>query len=189
MAEVRRVEPVILVCGMIAVDEDVLSRAEAALVELYGPIEARSPVYAFSFTDYYRAEMGDNLVRRFVTFTLRVDPGCLAQVKQQTNALEQRFAAAAREEEGAATVRPRRINLDPGYVTPAKLVLATTKDFSHRIYLGGGIYAEVTLNFCRSGIRCHAWTYPDFTSGLYTPFLLEVRQAACEHANTRAQGT
>jgi hypothetical protein len=70
----------------------------------------------------------------------------------------------------------RRINLDPGYVTAAKLVLATTKDFSHRIYLGDGIYAEVTLNFAKHGCRPFAWTYPDFRAERYWGFFEEVRR-------------
>jgi hypothetical protein len=70
----------------------------------------------------------------------------------------------------------RRVNLDPGYVAPDKLVLASTKNFSHRIHLSRGVYAEVTLNFGKKGCVFLDWTYPDFRSGRYTAFLLDVRR-------------
>jgi len=163
-------ELVKLICGMIAADESLMRQAESRLEKLYGAIDLRSDIVPFDYTDYYKAEMGGNLLRAFVSFHDLIDPGQLAEIMISTNSLEETFAV----ESGSG--RKRRINIDPGYVTPAKLVLATTKDFSHRIYLCDGIYAEVTLNFKKTGCSYFDWTYPDFKSGKYTPFLAEVRR-------------
>ena len=151
-----------------------LIQAREGLTALLGEIDHASEVWPFQFTDYYAAEMGPNLLRQFVTFAAPGDPGELARIKLATNEIENGFAVTA----GAAL--RRLVNLDPGYLTPAKLVLATTKDFAHRIYVGDGIYAEITLNFSREGVQPHPWTYPDYRSGLYAPFLLAVRRSLIE---------
>jgi hypothetical protein len=114
--------------------------------------------------------MGDGLTRNFVSFRRVFDPGSLADAKLATNRIERELA-----DKTGDTFR-RRVNLDPGYVTAAKLVLATTKDFSHRVYLRDGIYAEVTLQFGSGGPRAQPWTYPDFASGAYSEFLMKVRR-------------
>jgi len=160
-----------LFCGMIAVDEAVLQEAERLLAARFGPIELRSPVIPFSFTDYYRAEMGEALLRRFVSFEGAMDPGRLAAVKTDTNRIEKKMAVHD------AGITRRRVNLDPGYVTAAKVVLATTKNNAHRIYLGDGIYAEITVGLCRKGPRCHEWTYPDYRTETYGRFFMDVRRA------------
>lgn len=171
MALPQPVQPVKLVCGLIGVDEEVLTSSLNRLQRCFGPADVRSRTVPFDFTDYYSDEMGEGLLRQWAAFEQLIDPGGLAGLKRQTNELEREFA---RSEHGEFA---RRVNLDPGYVTAAKLVLATTKDFSHRIYLSGGIYAEVTLNFTRHGLRCFDWTYPDFKSGAYDAFLKRVRSA------------
>ena len=175
MDGVRNVEPVVFICGIIAADAGVLDEAVNVLEAEFGAIRSCSEVYSFDTTGYYAAEMGEELVRRFVHFRDCIDPGTLAGIKLRTNELERRFATRS----DAGKIR-RRVNLDPGYVTPAKLVLATTKDFAHRICLRDGIYAEVTLNFGKEGVRSNEWTYPDFKSGRYDEFLLAVRQQALE---------
>jgi hypothetical protein len=159
-----------LICGLIYRDADLCERALARLEQEFGPIEDRSPEYPFNFTDYYRPEMGDGLTRNFVSFRRVFDPGSLADAKLATNRIERELA-----DKTGDTFR-RRVNLDPGYVTAAKLVLATTKDFSHRVYLRDGIYAEVTLQFGSGGPRAQPWTYPDFASGAYSEFLMKVRR-------------
>lgn len=173
MAQVRPVVPVKLFCGIL-VDggrHDVLNGVRSELCHQFGEIDFASDPVAFDFTDYYRDEMGDGLLRYFFSFRELMDPGELPAVKLWTNALELRYAV---ERDGRSR---RRVNLDPGYITPAKLVLATTKDFSHRLYLGHGIYAEVTLSFSREGVQSHAWTYRDYSSGAYDAFFLDVRRS------------
>jgi len=170
MGDVTLPQPVRLICGIIGVDMAVISAAGDRLQEAFGPIDVHSDVLDFRYTDYYREEMGEKLVRQFVSFRRLIDPGELAGIKLRAVEIERALSAGGGED------RRRLVNLDPGYVTASKLVLATTKNFSHRIYLGRGIYAEVTLNFARRGFRFFAWTYPDFKSGDYDAFLLEVRR-------------
>ena len=172
MGTIRTVEPVKLICGIIAAGPEVLAAAQERLRTAFGPVDVESPVWPFDFTDYYATEMGGGLLRRLIAFEQPIDPGRLAAIKRQTNDLEGLWAAPS-----PAGLR-RRINLDPGYVTASKLVLATTKNFAHRIYLADGIYAEVTLTFRKGGCDVFPWTYPDFKSGRYTEFLLEVRRRA-----------
>ena len=171
MGDIRPVEPVKLICGIIAADAGMAGRARTELERLYGRIDVEAGPFPFDKTDYYATEMGSNLQRWFVAFEAMVDPGRLADIKRETNAIEEQLSVT----EGG-TFR-RRVNLDPGYATPAKLVLATTKDFAHRVYLEQGIYAEVTLNFKKSGGMYFPWTYPDFKDGRYDEFLFKVRRS------------
>ena len=159
-----------LICGLIYRDAAVRDEALQRLQAEFGAVEDRSPEYPFTFTDYYRAEMGDGLIRQFVSFRGWLDPAALADAKRATNRIEREFA----EKSGETFLR--RVNLDPGYITAAKFVLATTKDFSHRVYLRDGIHAEVTLQFGSAGPRVQPWTYPDFASGVYSDFLMLVRR-------------
>ncbi|HMK43495.1 MAG TPA: DUF4416 family protein [Dissulfurispiraceae bacterium] len=101
----------------------------------FGEVIMESPTYAWEYSKHYAPEMGEGLLRRYVFFGRLIDQGEIAAIKLKTNALEQRYSVDGR----------RRINLDPGYLTMAKVVLASTKDYSHRIYLGEGIFAEITM--------------------------------------------
>ena len=175
MTTERRGERAVLVCGIIAGGESLVGEAEGLLADEFGDIGLRSEIHPFDGTDYYCTEMGEGLLRRFVIFQDPADPAALAGVKRRTMELESRFSVRT----PAGEVR-RRINLDPGYVTPSRFVLATTKDFSHRICLAAGIYAEITLNFGKEGIRRHEWTYPDIKSGRYDAFLLAARAMAMD---------
>jgi hypothetical protein len=137
----------------------------ALLVEQWGVIDFSSSPIPFTFTNYYEKEMGGAIVRTFMSFKRLVDPSFLAQVKLQTNAVEDRFR------EGGM----RRVNLDPGLMALSRFSLATTKESAHRIPLSGGIYAEITLLYSRGSFRSLDWTYPDFRSPLYLAALNEIR--------------
>ena len=139
MAEARPASGAILICGMIAASEHLFARAAEALGEQLGPVRRVSDVMPFDLTDYYRQQMGQPLWRQFLAFAPPAERSSLAEVKLATNELEARFAAEC------PAGPPRPINLDPGYLTEAKLVLASCKDFAHRMYLRDGVYAEVTL--------------------------------------------
>ena len=180
MGEVKPPAPARLFCGMLAANEALLRRAGKLLDEEFGPIDATSDVIPFSFTDYYAGEMGTGLLRKFGSFRPPIDPGGLAEIKLRTNELERQLASVE------ATAR-RRVNLDPGYVTPAKVVLATTKNFAHRIYLGQGIYAEITLNFRRNKCVFHDWTYPDFRSESHAHYFLGLRKLCLARARKGEQ--
>lgn len=158
MGTIRKPLFVKLFTGMLSGDPSLFDAAEAALSERYGPVDLRSGVLPWPVTDYYRNELGDSLLRKFIFFERPADPGDLASCKMFTNELEDRFAVPA-----AGKTR-RRINIDPGYVTEAKVVLASTKDFSHRVYLGAGIYAEATLEFHDGAYVPTRTTYPEFRS-------------------------
>ena len=170
MGEIKPVETVKLFCGIIAVDEPAIARAQAELEKFYGRIDHESEIIPFTFTDYYREEMGDTLLRKLVSFEGLIDPGRIADIKLETNALEEQLGEVR---EGSLR---RRVNLDPGYLTPAKLILATTKDFAHRVYVGKGIYTELTLNFRKDGCTFFPWTYPDYQTEKYTAFFLAIRR-------------
>ncbi len=176
MAEPRPPQPVTAICGILAADEKALTEAAAALALAFGPFRLASPALPFTFTRYYEPEMGPNLLRQYVAFRKPVDPGSLAAIKLQTNALEQELAARL------ASRVPRPVNLDPGYVDAARLVLATTKDYAHRVYIGEGIHAEVTLAWRDGGFEPQAWTYPDYRSEPALAFFNEVRRIHTEAA-------
>jgi hypothetical protein len=143
--------------------------------EEFGQIVLTSNAFNFTETDYYLATMGSNLKKQFFAFDRLIDPAELAGIKRQTNDWEAEYAALARQAE------PRPINLDPGYVTPAKLVLASTKDHAHRIYLRDGIYAEVTLSFRAGRWQPHEWTYPDYRRADYQAFFTACRDRLMRH--------
>ena len=169
MGMIREVEPVKLFTGMLSAYPGAFAEAESALVQILGPVDLRSDLFAHEFTEYYRDEMGHPLVRLFLSFANLVQPDQIAAIKRLTNEVEARLAA-----EGQWPVL-RPMNLDPGYIAPSKLVLASTKDFSHRIHLKEGIYAEVTLRFVRGEWKELSWTYPDYRTRAYHDFFTQVR--------------
>ena len=158
MGIIRNPIPVKLIIGMLSPDRALFDACSDVLCREYGPIDLQSEVLPWSNTDYYRDEMGPGIVRKFIIFEHLIDAEALPTIKVLTNSLEKTFAKRSEEE------FRRTINLDPGYVTEAKVVLATTKDFAHRIYIGKGIYAEATLIYS-AGSRSFApvaHTYPDY---------------------------
>jgi hypothetical protein len=120
----------------------------------------------FSWTEYYSGEMGQSLLKSYFSYQTSIDRDSLPSIKHFTNALEQTSADSHGN---------RLINIDPGYVTRDKVVLATTKDFYHRIYLANGIYGEVTLHYRKGKFRYFSWTYPDFRNAEIMLFLERVR--------------
>jgi len=181
--------PVTPLVALIFGRAELYALALGELEKLFGPCELESPTFAFDKTHYYEPELGLDLKRRFITFERLADPALLAEWKLTTNALEHRFA----REHGApasslastihyevgqdARATKRCVNLDPGYLTGAKLVLASTKDFAHRIYLRDGIFAEITLRFSSGQWIAHEFTFPDFKAPDYHVFLSQARVA------------
>jgi hypothetical protein len=166
MGTARDPYPVKLVASLLAASAAVLEEARAALRARLGEIDFQSGLLPFHQTDYYAAEMGTGLVRQVVTFEALVLPSDLPAAKLTTNEIEQSMAVEGR----------RTANLDPGYVSQAKLVLATTKDYAHRLYLGQGIYGEVTLVFQGGRFRPWPWTYPDYAGEEYCRLFGEIRE-------------
>jgi hypothetical protein len=146
----------------------------------WGPIAQTSQPFEFNETDYYRPTMGSNLKKVFWAFERPIDPADLAAIKRLTITWEHDFAAlVSRGEEVGDNASPitesRPLNLDPGYLTSAKLVLASTKDHTHRIYLRDGIFAEITLFFRHGRWEHHEWTFPDYRRADYQAFFSQVR--------------
>ncbi len=153
MGRTRKNLPVKLICGILSKEERDEAAALTLLRRRFGPVDFESESIPFTHTGYYEKEMGRGLRRKFVSFAKLAVADSLSGIKLATNRMESAFSSAGR----------RRVNLDPGYLDLARLVLASTKDFSHRIYISGGIYAEITLLYHRSGsFRPLEWTYPDY---------------------------
>lgn len=174
MGEIRPPEAAKLVVGILASDPALVSRVESEFVERFGRSDESTDLLPFRFTDYYAHEMGPNLVRKFLAFERLIDPAEIATIKRWTNAIESRASGPAK----------RPINLDPGYVTLSKLVLASTKNYSHRIYLGDGIYAEITLAWSQGAFTPKDWTYPDYRTAEYLEFFNRVRRRLHEQRDS-----
>jgi hypothetical protein len=140
------------------------------MIGCFGPVAKKSEPFEFNETDYYESAMGRGLRKVLFVFERPFDPADLVDAKLQTNAWETACAQAGRYTE------PRPLNVDPGYLTLGKLILASTKDFLHRVYLSRGIYAEVTLYFKHHRWQHHEWTFPDYRREDYQRFLAECRQ-------------
>lgn len=175
--QLRPPKPVKLIVGMLCRSEHLFDLAEQDMQQFWGPIDIYGQVLPFNYTRYYLKEMGDSLLRKFVSFETPIPPDQLAMIKHQSNGLEEKYVQSP---EGAALGVVRPINLDPGYITPGKLVLASTKDYSHRICIGNDMYAEPTLHFYKG--TWHAWpfSYPDYASGDYFDFLTQARSRLME---------
>jgi len=169
MGDAKPPKPVKLICAVLAGREEWFDRARALTEEAFGPVDLTSDTWPFGGTDYYEPEMGPVLLRRIYSFSELADPGAIVRVKLRTNELERQAAAEVRD-------GPRRpMNLDAGYVSQSKLVLATTKDYTHRLYLGDGVYAEVTLRWRRGAFEPWEWTYPDYRMEHCREFFARVR--------------
>ena len=162
--------PVKAIVGVLTADPELLPTVYAELSERLGPIDFTSELMPFTSTTYYAAEMGADIQRQFISFRSLIDAGELAEIKLFTNSMERVFAI--KKSEGDA----RRVNLDAGYVCLAKLVLASTKDHAHRIYLNSGIYAEITLRFHRKTFQPWEWSYPDYRLPAYIAIFNQIRE-------------
>ncbi len=160
-------QPVKLFVGMLSQDESLLNQIEETLQRIFGRVDMASPVWQWEHTKYYSKEMGTGLKRKFIFFQKLINPETVSGIKLKTIELEKQFL----NENGG-----RRINLDPGYIDAAKVVLVSTKDFSHRIYLGNGIYGEVTLIYSGNNYQILPYTYPDFRTEEYFEIFRKARE-------------
>jgi hypothetical protein len=170
MWELKEPKPVKLIIGILASDERCLTAARESLTSGLGASDLASDVWTFDQTDYYAEQIGPRVLRQFITIDRLIDPGQLAPVKHRTNAIERHLVTTL------GTAFPRPVNLDPGLIEPSKLVLASTKNFAHRIYIGNRMYAEVTLVFDKGQWRPLPYTYPDYHRPEYFEFFDQVRQ-------------
>ena len=158
--------PVQLICAVCYQDEEIRQQACDRLEQLWGPVAAQSAPYCFDHTAYYQKEMGERLFKFFIAFRNSIEPMQIITAKLTTNRIETELA-----QEGL-----RRVNLDPGYLEAAKLVLATTKNYSHRIYLGEGIYGDVQLFWRQGRFQSNPWTYSDYLESSNLEFFTMLRR-------------
>ena len=174
MWDPKEPKPAKLIVGMLAPDDRCLKAATDKLAATFGTVDLASDIWPFEKTSYYQKEIGTTILRQFVSLERLLDPGRLAATKHQTNRLEQDLAASL------ALPVPRPVNLDPGLIEASKLVLATTKNYSHRIYIGDRMYAEVTLVFDTGQWEPMPYTYPDYRQACYHEFFSQVRNRLVE---------
>jgi len=137
MGKIARIKPVKLIAGFIYRQDHPLKKAEGMLLKKFGQFDFKSKPIPFDMTDYYREEFGTGLRRVFVSFRKLINPASISRVKNITNNIEAKLSFKSK----------RSVNIDPGYLDLAKVLLASTKDYSHRVYLDKGVFAEVTLSF------------------------------------------
>jgi hypothetical protein len=170
MADAIPHPPVLRVLATFSRHPEALDWARQTATEAWGATAIESERFDHRETNYYDATMGKELKKCFFAFETLADPAELAAWKLVSNEWEIEYQRLGRHSE------PRPLNLDPGYLTDAKLVLATTKDRDHRIYLRDGIFAEVTLHFHRGQWEARPWTYPDYQRADYHEFFLRCRE-------------
>ena len=164
MGRVRATEPALLFIGTLYSDTEIFDYSKKILEKHFGDILLVSPSMPWDYSSYYKDELGSPLFRQFIFFKTLIDPGILANIKLNTNAIEDALSSGK-----------RCINLDPGYLMLSKIVLASTKDYAHRIYIGKGIYAEVTLIFKDGTYNPHLYTYRDYQDKTYIDIFMNAR--------------
>ncbi|MBU4345787.1 MAG: DUF4416 family protein [Candidatus Omnitrophica bacterium] len=166
MGKIKAHQPVKLIVGFIFKEEGTCLKAQASLERRFGRADFQSQALDFIHTGYYEKEFGKGLKRKFISFKKLIAPHTLAKIKIITNQIEKKLSRAG----------IRRINIDPGYLTLAKLILATTKDYRHRIYLRKGIYAEVTLSYQGKTFCPWEWTFADYKTVEYIDIFNRIRE-------------
>ena len=152
--------------GIIAPSKELIDKSITLLCKSFGKSDISSEVFPFEFTNYYSAEMGNGLLRAWIGFEKLISPTELSSIKITSNNLE-----IQNYKDGKRT-----INIDPGYLALSKIILASTKDFSHRIYLSNGIYAELTVQYKNKAFNALPWTYPDYMCPQAIRFFTQLRE-------------
>ncbi len=154
-----------MVIGLFMKDRTLFEPLALELASEFGAIDMVSSWIPFDYTTYYEQEMGTPLFRRLMTFKSLIEQLELATVKLTTNRLEVRYSRNGQ----------RQVNIDPGYLLYERFVLASGKNFSHRIYIGHRMYADLTLIYQRGAFAKLPWTYPDYADRPILNFLEQVR--------------
>jgi hypothetical protein len=159
-------EPAKLIVGIFLKNKTLSVSVANALMDLFGPSDTVSSWFPFDLTTYYKDEMGAPLFRRMFSFQRMINRSTLSEIKHQTIELEQQHVHKGK----------RMVNIDPGYISREHVALATGKNFAHRIYIGGGIFADLTLIYSKGAFQKLPWTYPDYFRKSMTDYLKKVRQ-------------
>jgi hypothetical protein len=167
MSRPKEPDDVKLVCSIFSPERSLIKKViEEDLQKEFGLVDWISPELLFDKSMYYAKEMGWPLYRRFLSFKRLIRPESIVSIKLQTNEIERRYSDNER----------RRINIDPGYICSERFVLVTGKNYTHRIYLSHGIYADLTLIYKKKSYRPLDWTYPDYAEPEIIRFLNMLRQ-------------
>ncbi len=165
MGKARTPDKVCLITAICYSDAEKARYAENELIKNFGKLYTKSKIFPFQHTSYYDSEMGNQLQKYYCSFKRLIDPALIADIKLISNKIEENMSVNA----------TRTVNIDPGYIEKPKLVLATTKNFSHRIYLKNGIYGDVELYWRHGAFRTFSWTYPDYKSDVALLFFTKLR--------------
>jgi hypothetical protein len=155
-----------LISSLFSPEKEFIDRVIGQLSDICGPVDWVSPALFFDRTKYYAREMGWPLHRRFISFDDLIPPDRLVEIKIETNEVERQYLGDGN----------RRINIDPGYISAERLILATGKNYVHRVYLSQGIYADLTFVFQRGSFKPLEWTYPDYAALEIIEFFNDVRK-------------
>lgn len=166
MAEPKKPSPVKVFTAVFYTDEKFLKMAKEKLLENLGEIDYESPSFDFEFTSYYEEEMGENIKRIFYSFKNLIVPDEIIDIKIKTAMIEKEFMIEGK----------RKVNIDPGYMDYFKVVLASFKFGGQKIYLGKGVYADITLWYEKGRFKPLLTCFPDFQSNLYEKVLLRIRE-------------
>lgn len=155
-----------LFSGVIYKDKNDFIKAKEDLINKYSEIDFESEEIPFTFTDYYNKEMGSPLFRKFISFKSKINPEDLPDIKIYTNSLENKMKIK----------NNRVVNLDPGYLSDANVIIATAKNFFQRVPLSKGIYAHIEYVIKNKKFHFLEWTYPDFKSEAYLNFFYKLKE-------------
>ncbi len=158
--------PAKLVIGLFMREKDLLAPLTHDLIEKFGAIDLLSPWFPFDYTNYYESEMGSPLFRRLLVFKPLIKQTDLPEIKMITNNLELKYSGHDK----------RQVNIDPGYLLLERFILATNKNFTHRVCISDGVYADLTLIFQNGEFKTLDWTYPDYAAQNMIEFLTKVRE-------------
>jgi len=175
MGRIRRQGYVKLIIGFIFKKEEAFNKVKIILTKKFGAIDFESRIITFNHTDYYERELGKRLKRSFISFRDLIPPEDLPKIKITTNKMEKRLAKG----------QSRLVNIDPGYLDLAKVILASSKDYRHRIYLNSGIYAEVTLYFQIKSYKPWIWTFPDYKTNEYIDIFNRIRKIYAQEIKSK----
>ena len=170
MSHPKEPDHVKLISSLFSPEKDLTDRVIGDLEKSLGLVDSISPECFFDRTKYYAREMGWPLHRRFISFEKLVPPDNLPEIKLKTIGVEGQYLRDGK----------RLINIDPGYISPERLILATGKNYVHRVYLSEGIYADLTLIFHRGSFRPLEWTYPDYAEDETISLFNEIRKKYME---------
>jgi hypothetical protein len=162
----EKAKPVKYFVGALFTDIHLLNKSINDMEGSFSHVDLQSDDFPFDITDYYNKEMGEPIFRRFLSFAELRSPGEIGEAKLTSNATENKYKVNGK----------RKVNLDVGYIDYDKVVLASTKYGIHKIYIGKGIYADMTLHYEKGKFIPYPWAFIDFKIDRYYKFFLELRE-------------